>query len=119
MSVELRESRPNNTAKIQEGLLIDLISAKQFGVIAKVAKKPGELPKCTLCAIQPTCERNSLKSSWLQNAEPNGKERLMGMPLVGSSFDTDQEDTIQIGRRRVMPRVQARKKAPHGLASAG
>ena len=61
MSIQLSECRANDTAKIQKGLFIHLVSAEQFGVIAKIAKKPGELPQSTFGAVEAPIERNRLE----------------------------------------------------------
>ena len=31
----------------------------------------------------------------LQNAEAQGKERLLGMPTIGRPFDPDQEEPVE------------------------
>jgi hypothetical protein len=39
------------------------------------------------------------------------------MPAIGSSFDPDQEDTVEIRGRRMVLRMQSGNKAPHERAS--
>ena len=47
---------PNDSAKIEQGFLIHLISAEQFGVIAEIPEEPIELPERSFGAVQPARE---------------------------------------------------------------
>jgi hypothetical protein len=98
MAVNCRESRPNDSSKIQESSLINLVSTEQFGVVAKIVNEPAELSKRTLCAVETPREGKRLEESGLENAEANSKEGLLRMRAIGSSFDPNEEDSVQIGR---------------------
>ena len=85
MGIQIREAGPNNPAKMEESFFIDLVSAQQFQVVAKISKKPSELPKGTFGAVPESREGKCFIRSWLENGEAHGKEGLLGMPAIGSS----------------------------------
>jgi len=96
MPVEAGETGPDDTAKIQEGLFVDLVPSEQFGVIAKVVEKPAEFPQCALGAIEAPGEGKCLMGGGLEDAEAQGEEGFLRMPAIGSAFDPDQEEPVEV-----------------------
>src|ERR1700733_61026 len=87
-AIEGDERGSNDSAKVQERFLIDLIFPQQFEVIGKVPKEPTELPECSLAAVQPSREGMCGERLGLKDYEAKNQERLLWMPAVGSSIDT-------------------------------
>ena len=85
---------PDDTAKIDQGFLIDLILGEQFHVIAKIAEEPIELPERPFGRVKPAGERAALKGVGLEHNESDLQESLLRMPAVGSPFDADQEQAF-------------------------
>jgi hypothetical protein len=52
MPVEAGKTGPDDTAKIQERLFINLISGEQLGVVAEIPQEPAEFPKRPLGAVE-------------------------------------------------------------------
>ena len=117
MSVEAGETRPDDTAKIQERLFIDLIASEQFGVIAKVVKEPAEFPERTVGAVEPAREGKCFMGGGLEDAEAQGKEGLLGMPAIGRPFDPNQEEPVEIADQILLSGMQTGNVASHDLAS--
>jgi hypothetical protein len=63
-AVYLHAGGSDDAAEIKESLFIHLISTEQFGVVAEIAKKPVEFPKCFVGAVQPAKERSSVERLW-------------------------------------------------------
>jgi hypothetical protein len=74
VAIEIGEAGSNNPAKIEESFFIDLVAAQQFQVVAKIATKPGELPKGPFGAVQASREGKRFMRSGLENGEADGKE---------------------------------------------
>ena len=102
-TVEGDERSSNDSAKVQQRFLIDLILSEQFGVIAKVPKKPIELPECSLAAVQPSGEGTCGERFGLEDYEAKNEEGLLRMPAVGSCIDTHQEHALERTRSRLSP----------------
>ena len=117
MPVEAGEAGPDDTAKVQERLFIDLISGEEFGVIAKVVKEPAEFPERTVGAVEPAGEGNCFMRSGFQDAEAQGKEGFLGMPAIGRPFDPDQEEPVEIADQILLSGMQPGNVPPHDLAS--
>jgi hypothetical protein len=88
-AVHRHARRSDDSAEIQESLLIDLISAEEFGVVAEIAKKPVEFPKCSVGAIQPSIERSSFERFWLDDDKSNFKKGLLFVPSIKGLFHTN------------------------------
>jgi hypothetical protein len=87
----------NNPAKVEEGLFIDLISIQQVGIVAKVSKKPMELPQRPLGAIQSAEEGPVLEGLRLQDDESEFNEWFLWVPLIPRSLHTNQKNAIETG----------------------
>ena len=103
--------------KIKDSFFIDLVSSEEFGVISKVSKEPTEFPECTLGAVEAPREGKCFMRGWFQDAEAQGKERLLGMPAIGSPFDPYKEEPIEITDQILLPRMQTGNVSPHDFAS--
>lgn len=90
-AIEIGKGRPNNTAKIPQRLFINLVTVQEFSVIAKVTKKPTELPQRTFGAVKASGEGKCFKGSWLQDAEAQHEERFLRMPAIGGHFHAGQK----------------------------
>jgi hypothetical protein len=101
--VEGDERSSNDSPKVQERFLVDLIFPEQFGVIGKVPKKPIELPKCSLAAVQPPREGMGCERLGLKDYKAKNQEGLLRMPAIGSCIDTHQEQALERTSRRLLP----------------
>jgi hypothetical protein len=63
-----------------------LIAIQQIGIVAKVSKKPMELPQGSLGAIQPTEKGPVFRGLRLQNDKSDLYEGFVGMSTIPSSF---------------------------------
>jgi hypothetical protein len=79
----------DNAAEIEESLLIHLISTKEFGIVAEIAKKPVEFPKCPVGAVQPSREQSCVERLWFDDDKSNFEEWLLRMPSIGNFFYTN------------------------------
>jgi hypothetical protein len=82
MAVQFGEACPNDPPKIEESFFINLVSTEQFGVIAKITKKPGELPERTFRTVEASRKGERFKGSRFENGEANGEEGFLGMPTI-------------------------------------
>jgi hypothetical protein len=96
MSIETGKASSDDTPKIQECLFIDLVPGEKFGVVAKVVEEPTEFPKGTVGAVKASREGKCFMRGWFQDGEAQCEEGLLGMPAIGSSFDPNQEEPIEI-----------------------
>jgi hypothetical protein len=119
VTVEVGERRPNNSSKIQECFFVDLISAKEFGVIAEISEEPGELPKRSFRAVESSGKGQCLMGGWFKDAEAKRQKGLLRMPAIRSPLDTNQKQPIEIAGYTVMSRLQTRNMSSHDLASTG
>jgi len=87
----------NDAAKVQEGRLIDLVAIQQVAIVAKVAKKPMELPQCPLGAIDSAEKGPALRVLWLQNDKSELHEWFLGVPPIRGFFHTNQKHAIKTG----------------------
>jgi hypothetical protein len=85
--VESDERSSNDSLKIEKRFLIHLILTEQFGVITEVPKKPIELPKCSLAAVQPPGEGTCGKEFRLENYKAKNEEWLLRMPAIRRCID--------------------------------
>ena len=85
---------PDDAAEIDQGLLIHLILAEQFHVVAEIAQEPIEFPEGAFSRVKPTGEGSMLERRWLQHNESDLQESLLRMPSVGSPFDADQKQAF-------------------------
>jgi hypothetical protein len=76
----------DDPAEIEESLLIHLVSTKEFGVIAEIAKKPVEFPKCSVGAVQPSREPSCVERFWFDDDKSNFEEWLLGLPSIRNLF---------------------------------
>ena len=90
MPVEAGETRPDDTAKVQERFFIDLVASEEFGVVSKIVKEPTEFPKRAVGAVEPAGEGKCFMRGGLEDAKAQSKEGLLRMPAIGRSFDSDQ-----------------------------
>jgi hypothetical protein len=117
MPVEAGKTGSNNTPKIQERLLIDLVPGKQFCVIAKVMEEPAEFPKCAISAVEAPGERKCFMGDRLEDAEAQGEEGFLRMPAIGGPLDSNQEEPVEIADQVLLARMQTGNVSPHDLAS--
>jgi hypothetical protein len=88
-AVYRHEGGSNDPAEIEEGLLIHLVSTKEFGVIAEITKKPVEFPKCPVGAVQPSREPSCFERFWFEDDKSNFEEGLLGLPSIRNLFYTN------------------------------
>jgi len=117
MAVKAGKTGADDTAEIQERLLINLIPSEQFRVVSKIPKEPAEFPKRALGAVEAPGEGKCFMGGGLQDAEAQSKEGLLGMPAIGGPFYPDEEEPVEITDQILLPRMQAGNVAPHDLAS--
>jgi hypothetical protein len=117
MPVEASETGSDDTAKVQERLFIDLISGKQFGVVAKVVEEPTEFPESAFGAVEAPREGKCFMGGGLKDAEAQSKEGLLGMPAIGGPFNPNKEEPVEITDQILLSRMQARNVPLHDLAS--
>jgi hypothetical protein len=86
----------NDAAKVQKRLLVHLVAAKEFIVIAKVTQEPTELPESSFAAVQPSGEAPCGERCGLLNHEAEEQEWLLGMPAVRSTVHAHQEKPIEL-----------------------
>jgi hypothetical protein len=110
---------PNDSPEVQEGFLIHLVPVEQIGVIAEIAQEPIQLPERSFGAIQPTREGSCGKRFRLENDQANGKERFLGMPAIGSSIDSNEEQALEKTVAILVSRMQTGNVSFHGFASTG
>jgi len=96
-----------------------LIAVEQVGIVAKVSKKPMELPQGSLRAIQSAEKGPVLKGLRLQNDKSELNEGFLRMPPIRRPFHTDQKHAIETGFGILVSRVQAGNLMSHDLTSAG
>jgi hypothetical protein len=96
-----------------------LIPTEEFGVVVKIAKKPIELPERTFRTVEAPREGKCFMRDRLQDAEAEGKEGLLRMPPIGSPFDTDEKQSIEITDEILMSGMQSGNVLSHGFASTG
>jgi hypothetical protein len=109
----------NDPAKVQEGLLIDLIAMEQVGIVAKVSKKPMQLPQSSLGAIQPAEERPVLGRLRLQNDKSELHEWFVRMFPIPSLLNANQKHAIEATFGILVLRVQAGNLMSHAFTSTG
>src|SRR5713226_766805 len=114
-----RVGNANDSPKVEESLLIDLVLAEQVGVVTKISEKPVELPQRPFCAIQPAGEGASCERLRFQDNKSNHPEWFLRMPAIGSPLDTDEEWALKPLLAVVCPQVQAGNMALHDFASTG
>jgi len=81
--------------KVEERFLIHLILPEQFGVIAKVAQEPIELPERSSAAVQPPGEGMCGEGFGLKDYKAENEEWLLRMPAVGSGIHAHQEEALE------------------------
>jgi hypothetical protein len=88
--------RANDAAKVQEGLFVHLVAAKEFIIIAKVPQEPTELPERSFTAVEPSGEGPCGERCGFLDDEAEEQEWLLRMPAVRSTVHADQEESIEL-----------------------
>src|SRR5579864_3611256 len=86
----------DHPSQIHQGLLIDIVLSEQGLVIAEVAQEPIQLPQGFRCAIEPSGETSRFVFFRLEDYEVKGEERLLRVPAIGGSFDSDQKQSFEL-----------------------
>src|SRR6266852_2969350 len=94
-AVECGAGGSDNPAQAQQGFFIDLVPAEQIGVVAEVAQEPGELPQGLGRAIESSGDRLSGVLFGLEDGQAQGEARLLRVPPIEGSLDSDQEKPFQ------------------------
>ncbi len=89
---------PDDTAEVDQGLLIHLILAEQFHVVAEIAQEPIELPEGAFGRVEPAGEAALERLGFEHNESEAGKP--FGMPAIGGPFDANQEQSFEQPRHR-------------------
>ena len=93
-TVQCRMGNSYDTLQAEQQLFIDLVSAHQIAVIAKVPQELAEFPKRFGGAVETTGERTALMFSWFEDSQPQNLEWPLRMPAIEGSIDPDQEDAF-------------------------
>jgi hypothetical protein len=107
----------DDSAEIEESLLIYLVSTEEFGVIAEITKKPVEFPKCSIGAVQPSRERSCVERFWFDNDKSNFEEWLLRMPSIRNLLHTNQKQTIERTLTILLSRKETWNMSSHDVAS--
>src|SRR5271157_1322076 len=108
-----------DSPKVQESLFLHFIAAEEVPVVAKISQEPIELPESSFGTVQPASDGPSGKGLGLQHHKPDGEEWFLRMPAVGSSIDTDQEQSFEETVATLLHGMQAWDMAFHGFPSTG
>src|SRR6516164_2806732 len=112
-AAETGSAGADDTAEMEQRFFIDLITAQEFGVIAKVAQEPVQAPESTFTAVD-TAGKGPLEVGFgLEDAETHDQEGLLGMPAVCGVFNLHQEEPVEIVGEFDGADVQSRKLADH------
>jgi hypothetical protein len=107
----------DDSAEIEESPFIHLVSTEEFGVVAEIAKKPVEFPKCSVGAVQPSRERSCVEWFWFDNDKSDLEERFLGMPSIGNPFHTNEKQTIERTFTIFLSRKETWNMSSHDVAS--
>jgi hypothetical protein len=119
MPVEASKTGSDDAPEIHERFFINLVPGEQFCVVTKVVEKPAEFPQRAIRTVEATGEGERLMGGGLQDAEAQRKERFLRMPAIGSPFDADQEDPIEIADQILLAGMETGNMSSHDLASTG
>src|SRR5258706_3063768 len=108
----------DHAPQVDKGLVIDLIFAKQLGVVAEVAQKPTQLPHSPGRAIQPTGHEATGQMLWLEDSEADLVIRFLLVPATLRPIHPNKEQTIRNGvNGRYIGWAERLEIAPHAAPS--
>ena len=84
----------DDTAEADQALVVDLIPAEQFGVVAEVAQKPVEFPQRSGRAVEAAGNRVSGEFFGFEDREAKEIERFSCIPPMMGSLDANEQQTI-------------------------
>src|SRR5690348_8919549 len=88
----------DHPSQIHQSFLIDIILSEQGLVIAEVAQEPIEFPQGFWCAIEPSRETPPFIFLGFEDDEGEGEERLLRVPAIRGSFNSDQKQSLELDR---------------------
>src|SRR5262249_768414 len=95
VAVESHKRGSNDTAKINQSLVVNLVLGQQFHVVAEIAQEPVELPQGSWGAIETTGERPARQRFRLKYYKPNEQKGFLAVPAIGGPFDTSKKQTFE------------------------
>jgi hypothetical protein len=75
--------------------LVDFVATEGFGVIAKVAQEPVQLPEGFRTAIEATRQDVACKPAGFKNGKRQCVIGFLGLPLKAHALHPDEEDPIR------------------------
>src|SRR5580704_7457735 len=80
----------DNSPQPPQSPFVDLIPSEQVGVVAEVSEEPAQFPQGSGCGVEPTGDRPAGVLLGLEDAQAQGEERLLRMPVVEGTLDPNQ-----------------------------
>jgi len=109
----------DDPAKISQGLFIDLVILEELRVVAKISKKPVELPESSFGAIQSSGEKPAFERLRFQNHKANLYEWLLRMPSVVSPIHANKKQSFQLVFDSTLVQMKTRDMSLHSFTSTG
>src|SRR5258708_9763043 len=82
---------PDDSAKLAKCFFIDLVIHEELRVVAKVSKKPIELPESSFRAVQPPRQDPGFEGFRLQNHKLDLYEGFLWMPSIASPIHANKK----------------------------
>ena len=74
---------------------VHFVASEEFGVVAKVAQEPVQLPQGFLAAIEPARKDVARKTGGLKNGQSQGVVGFLGLPAEQDSLYPDKENRVR------------------------
>lgn len=84
----------DHTLEADQLAFVHFVAAEQFGIVAKVAQEPVQLPQGFRVAVEAAGNDVVGESAGLKNGKAKGVVRLLCLPPKVDHCDADQEDPV-------------------------